>query len=375
MTVWYPAAPMRRAWRVLRASVLAGIVATCVGMPFADAQVAASGTAHAAVVSTFRAVRVDPCRTDPAMTCDHNASGMDVPHLVLVPARPASPPQLAVFFPGTGGRPTDYAPVGEALARAGMYVIGLRYPTSIATENACTAASYRGDPACFQQFRSESVFGENVRDPDGHAYNYAGTHIERADSVMNRLLKLVVYLVAHPAVAGAGWGQFLAEKGGTCDSYNATYGACDLDWGRVALGGHSQGGGIALYIARFYSVARVAMLSGPEDAYLFPGHVTAAPWITQGHFATPAAHMYGFTSAGDPFYRRQTAAWAALGLPGAITRVTPDQPLGDSHRIVTSIPSACPQLPLADHLATSVVGCVDLPVYRAIWLAMFGATP
>lgn len=320
-----------------------------------------------------RWLRIDPCQTDRAMMCASTGNGTHVPHLVFVPDHPAASPRLAVFFPGTGGRPSDYLPVGQTLARQGWFVIGLEYTTSIPTESACPNAAYRSDPDCFRRFRAESVFGKNVPDPGGHAYDYAGTHITKADSVMNRLLKLIAYLHAHPALAGTGWGQFLDLHNGTCASYNTTYGACNPDWSRLALGGHSQGAGVALYLSMFYTVDRVAMLSGPEDAYPLATKTVVAPWIVKGRFATPAGRMYGFTHTADPFYRRQTSVWAALGLPGAITRDTSAHLSTNSHRIVTSIAPSCPQFgALAAHLATSVTGCVDLPAYAAVWTAMFG---
>ncbi|MGH2389294.1 MAG: BPSS1187 family protein, partial [Chloroflexota bacterium] len=301
--------------------------------------------------------------------------GGHVPHLVYVPLHPPAHPRLAVFFPGTDARPSYYTPLVEALAQQGWFVIDLRYTTSVATENACPNAGYKTNPECYRQFRAESVFGENVPDPTGHAYNYVGTQVDKVNSVMNRLLKLVGYLSAHPSLAGAGWSRFLAMRDGKCSSYNATYGACNLDWSRLALGGHSQGAGVALYLSKFYKVARVAMLSGPEDAYVFPGRTVAAPWINQGRFATPVDADYGFTHVNDPFYQRQTAAWAALGLPGAVMHYAPNQPMKTSHRIVTSIAPACPLLGaiLAAHSATSVVGCVDLPGYATVWNTMFGA--
>ena len=358
---------------------MTAIVLVCLSLLVADPATATSaGTAASAADSAaapYRLLRIDPCLTDPAVTCDGTKKGGHVPHLVYVPLHPPAHPQLAVFFPGTGARPTYYTPVAETLAQRGWFVIDLRYTTSVTTEDACPSADEKTDPERYRRFRSESVFGENVQDPTGHAYNYAGTSVDKVNSVMNRLLKLVGYLSAHPTLGGAGWGQFLAMHNGTCSSYNTTYGACNPDWSRMALSGHSQGAGVALYLAKFYKVARVAMLSGPEDAYVLPDRTVAASWIAEGRFATSVDNIYGFTHVNDPFYQRQTAAWAALGLPGAVTHYAPNQPLGISHRIVTSITPACPLLGtvLAAHSATSVIGCVDLPGYAAVWNTMFGA--
>lgn len=120
--------------------------------------------------SPYRLVQVDPCATDPAMICDARPfTGVHIAHDVYVPARPPARPRLAVFFPGTGARPAYYAPVAQALASAGWYVVVLRYVATTATENACPATPTPADLQCYHQFRAETVFGENVPDPAGHA--------------------------------------------------------------------------------------------------------------------------------------------------------------------------------------------------------------
>ena len=352
-----------------RAAVTALLALLCAG----PAPMAAA--APHADAAGFQLVRVDPCVTDRAMTCDSTPlTGRDIPHEAYVPAHPPTRPRLAVFFPGTGARPAYYAPVAEALASAGWYVVLLRYVATTATENACPATPSPAALECYRVFRGETVFGENVPDPKGHAYNYPGGHIVKADSVMNRLLKLVAYLATHPTVAGAAWSGFQEQRNGHCVSFNTTYGACNLNWSRVAVGGHSQGAGVALYLSAFFALDRVVMLSGPEDADPRPGGAAVATWITDGHFATPASHIYGFTHRDDPFYARQTAVWAALHLPGPLLTYTLNHPLGAAHRVITTLTPGCPQLgaALAAHSATAVVTCVTLPAYATVWTDMFG---
>ena len=64
-------------------------------------------------------------------------------------------------------------------------------------------------------FRSETTFGGGVTDPDGGSYDHALVSISQANSVMNRLLKLVDYLnVIAPT---AGWGDFQQRTGPACD--------------------------------------------------------------------------------------------------------------------------------------------------------------
>jgi predicted esterase len=48
------------------------------------------------------------------------------------------------------------------------------------------------------------------------------------------------------------WAQYLA----TPDS---------IDWSNIIVGGHSQGAGHAAYLAKFNSVNRVLLFSGPND--------------------------------------------------------------------------------------------------------------
>lgn len=356
--------------------VLYASIALLVGAGFGPMPAAAHRAERSAASTGYRLVRVDPCQTDAEIDCDKTVSGKDVPHDVYVPSRPISQRHLAVLLHGTGARPAIYAPVAVSLATAGWYVISLRYVATTNTADACAIGSYRTDPECFRRFRSETAFGEGVPDPTGHAYDYSPGHIPKVDSVMSRLLRLVTYLNAHPSIAGNGWHQFLALHHGRCRSYNATYEACNLNWSRIAVGGHSQGAGIALYLSKFFKMARVVMLSGPEDAYPLPGRTVVSRWIAEGHFATPVARMYGFTHTADPYYRRQVAAWAALHLPGPFRTYAPDRSLTGSHRIVTSVAPACPQLgaALAAHSATSVVGCVDLPGYERVWAHLFGTS-
>src|SRR5579862_9917384 len=109
--------------------------------------------------SPYRLVHVDPCATDPAMTCDARPlTGVHIAHDIYVPARPPSRPRLAIFFPGTGARPAYYAPVAQALAAAGWYVVVLLYVATTATENACPATPTPANLQCYRQFRAETVF-------------------------------------------------------------------------------------------------------------------------------------------------------------------------------------------------------------------------
>jgi len=107
---------------------------------------------------------------------------------------------------------------------------------------------------------------------------------------MNRLLKVVDYL--NTIAPASGWGNFQQRSGPVCDSPNTTYGACNLNWSDVVAMGHSQGAGVALYLGKFFPLAKVGMLSGSYDAYdLGGGNYSVAPWITEAGLAVANADI------------------------------------------------------------------------------------
>ena len=74
--------------------------------------------------------------------------------------------------------------------------------------------------------------------------------VNRANSIENRLLRLVMYLKANRP--GEGWDSFLAN-------------GKELKWENIVLTGQSQGGGHAPLMAKHRKVARVIMYSSPKD--------------------------------------------------------------------------------------------------------------
>ena len=182
-------------------------------------------------------------------------------NLVLFKNDVAKNANLLVFFPPTGGMPVNSWPFMKAAAKTGYRVIGLEYDNAVSIPQTC---GKNPDPTCSDRFRQKRVFGDDVtKDIDDLP----------AEAIVTRLTKLLEYLDTHHH--GEGWGRYLVNG--------------RPKWSRIAVAGHSQGAGMAAYIAKREKVARVIVLSGAWDRT----EVTKewAPWVTSSS-ATPLDRWY-----------------------------------------------------------------------------------
>jgi predicted esterase len=239
--------------------------------------------------------RIAPHETDPAIT------RFDLPHYVAFDAPPDPAANLLVFMSGTGGAPAGTSEfLGVAVSR-GYRVISLAYNDTPAVVAICTR---NPDPACSGKFRQKRIFGDDV---------LASIDDQPAESIVNRLAKLIAALDrAHPA---EGWGQYLD-------------GAAPK-WSRIAVAGHSQGAGMAAYLAQRRTVARVILFSSPWDFY---GQQQLAPWI-KGTGDTPAERWFGAYHKKENTAPLIARAYQALKIPPDHVRVfslEPSQIIGDN---------------------------------------------
>ncbi|MCE9601573.1 MAG: hypothetical protein K8S21_05070 [Gemmatimonadetes bacterium] len=256
--------------------------------------------------------------------------------------------RLFVFLPGTGAIAQNYRSIVFEAARAGYHAIGLSYPNTQAVGTACL-----GQPTvCYAEVRSEVLTGE--------ASSLLVT-VDRANSIENRLVKLLRYM--RSADAAGNWGQYLA-------------GDSAVVWAKVSIAGHSQGGGHALFIAKRYAVWRATAYASAGD--LLPGG-GAAPWVALP-FATASSAMFGFISTADELVSptEALARWTALGMTGAAVNVdSAPPPFGAAQRFVTT---ATPQNPgivvgpnhnavVVDVNTPTVLG-IGAPVFRSVWKAL-----
>ncbi|HEY6455756.1 MAG TPA: hypothetical protein VIY90_10805 [Steroidobacteraceae bacterium] len=221
---------------------------------------------------------------------DSDIRDYDEPHYIVYDPETTSQAQLVVFLPGTLGKPSNASLLLGMVAKQGYRVIGLEYDDAPAVAWVCPQ---NPSPACAAHFRQERIFGD-----DSHAV----VHNSTADSIVNRLTKLLAYLSRHDSKGN--WGSYMPNG--------------ELDWSRIVVSGPSQGAGMAAYMAKKESVARVVLFSSPED-YLEPSRALA-PWIS-GPSATPPERWFA------EYHRREnhamliSRAYATLGIPPNHIRV------------------------------------------------------
>lgn len=349
-------------WRGRNAVASVVVVAALMGAGVACTPSGGGGGGPSNVVS------VNPCVPDPATSCDSLQ-----PNVATNPVVPALG-KLVLLFHGAGAQPAAYSKLASTLAGAGFHVLNIRYSGATGTNAACPQSGAGSDPDCHRRFRSELVFGENVEDPTGTSYNHSLISVSKANSVMNRALKLLDYLIAtYPT---RGWEQFRAPSGGGC-LFNVTYGACNIDWSKTVVMGHSLGSGVALYLSKFFGVNRVGMISGPFDQYNDGVSITVAPWITEGSFTTPTANMFGLQHQWEPNVAGTLASWDALGLPGSgMTSVDGGSPpYGGAQKLSTNLSPVCPFDSAQRHNSTAQDLCTpgSPPQLTPAWLYLAGA--
>lgn len=247
---------------------------------------------------------VPPADTDPAI---HEYLE---PHVVCVNREVTPNGLLYVFFPGSFGKPENTQLVLENAADLGYLSVGLRYPNQWTVGGLCNPT---GDTACFEAVRMEIIDGLD-RTPL--------VSVDRTNCIENRLVKLLAYM--ENRFPQDGWGSFLV--GG------------EPRWERIAVSGHSQGGGQAGVIARHHEVARVVMFSSPADAI----GDRPAVWVLAPH-ATPTARWYGFAHGQETGWPTIREVWNLLGMRDygepVLGETAPDGFLG-AHEVYTLLPPA-----------------------------------
>ncbi|HYM71221.1 MAG TPA: hypothetical protein VEZ44_16620 [bacterium] len=266
--------------------------------------------------------------------------------------------KLFVFLPGTWSRPAVYQRILDEAARAGYKAIGLEYPDDTLDPRASAVGQIclrSPDPDCSARVRTVRIMGGAAD----------GVIVAPADGLQNRLEKLLGYLAQqHPA---DGWDQFLLDG--------------RVAWGLVAVGGHSQGAGMAAFLAKRHAVARVVLWSGPVDYVLATRSV--ASWLSAPS-ATPSDRWYGVVHRDEAGVRMLLTAYKTLGIPGTpLVADAPIPPSGSHQFVVTLAPHLNPAAPVLPAIAGAYHGSVAAdprtpldadgrPVYAPLWRTMMG---
>ena len=281
---------------------------------------------------------VRPSDTDSAI------QRFNLPHRIFLDGSAAARGQLLVFLPGTGATTADQDAFGRTAASIGYHVVYLMYPNDVPA----AVCQDDEDENTFERFRHEIIAGGD-RDPR--------VNVDRADSIENRVVQLVRWLASNRATEG--WRQFL-----TGDS---------LDWRRVVLAGHSQGGGHAQLLSKYHAVARVLVFGSPKDYNR--RHGRPAAWYGGG--ATPAGRMFAFVHEQDTqaiSYQEQLENLQASGLTTIADTDKLAPPYRDAHVLTTNQGGASTNSGLA-HLGlifdfTLPRGSDGRPHYQPVWMYM-----
>ena len=236
--------------------------------------------------------QVVPSKADPAV------KAFDDPSYIFAGDRLPADAPLAVFLPGTNGKPAYNAGLMRFVAGLGYRAIALGYDNDPAVVQVCTTDP---DPDCASDFREMRVFGTGksraVSNP-------------RAEAIVPRLVALLRLLEREQP--GRGWGRYLDGD--------------SLNWGAILFSGQSQGAGMAAWIAKRHKVRRVVLFSSPWETS--GRQRRPAPWIS-GPSATPVARWQAAYNSRENTVPLIRAAYAALGLPAAQVHVlTLDLPPG-----------------------------------------------
>ncbi len=214
-------------------------------------------------------------------------------HLVWLPPASKRVGKLLVFLP-TGGPtnvPTEFTELATVAAGLGYHTVVLAYrneapiaalptanPPGCGTDELPSTAS----PTCAVDARSEILDGL----PTSSVVN-----VDRANSIENRLNKLLVYL-KNTRLASEGWAQFLDATG------------LEPNWSKTVIAGSSLGAGEAAMIAERHDVLRAVLLHGWVDA--------RHGWVKLG--ATPSSDYFTLIHQRDNFFARTCYAYVALKL-------------------------------------------------------------
>ena len=288
---------------------------------------------------------ISPPATDPAI---NPAFGN---HYAWLDSTAKSNHRLLVVLPGTSQAADQFLLIQQLGARLGYHVIGLSFPTSpggIAKLCPPTANA----PACYENARLEILDGID---------RTTVVSVNPANSIDNRLIKLLQYLVAR--YPDEQWSQYVDDGA--------------PKWPLIALAGLSLGGGESAMIAKLRLVDRVMMFSSVPDSI----GTQSAPW-TVGH-VTPTNRYFGLVHQQDGFFLPILAGWDSIGMRAFGTPVqveTSEPPYAGTHMLITNLTPVGGFVGLNAHGSTATdkftpLDAGGVPRLLEAWRYMLTASP
>lgn len=287
-------------------------------------------------LATQTVITVTPSDTDFNITDPNNR------HHIYRNTTVTQKDKLFLFLPGSNAVPFNYRKILGSAADLGYHVIGLTYPNEIPMAVLCQTSI---DTSCHSNGRLEIFDGID---------RHTGIEVDESNSIQNRLIKLLIYL--HNQYPQDNWNQFIDGD--------------SIVWNKIAIGGHSQGGGHAAIISKIKEVDR-ALLFATVD--WLPALNRFPDWL-DWQSETPAERYVGFIHELDEEvgFAIQKLYWAKLGMWGnrqVVLADTSQAPYGYTQTLSTQITPA--------NNPTSYHGCVAVdfftpsenstPILEPIW--------
>ena len=271
-------------------------------------------------VDTFQLYEynISPSATNP------NISNYNNNHLVCFDNRATSINKLFVFLPGTTGTPSYYKLIVKKAAALGYHAIGLTYPNN---SDIYTSAASNSSLDEFGKCRQEIFDGTDQT---------SGVTVNSDNCIKNRLYRLLTYLQSH--YPNQNWSQYILNN--------------DINWVKIVIAGHSQGGGHAFYIAKQVLVDKAISFSSIDWNSTLSA---SASWVSQ-QGAAPISKFYSFNGIRDQIfaYGNVQTQIAEMGLQGpAMSIDTNTAPYSNSHTLTTEATPAISLL-FPDHNITSL---------------------
>jgi hypothetical protein len=221
--------------------------------------------------------------------------------------------KLFLFIGGTGSNTKSYQTISNFAGNLGYDVINLSYPNTVAAASLGSSS----DSMVFNKYRQEVCYGTPLS-PD--------VIVDTLNCIYERTVKLINYLnLTYPT---QNWNQYLINP-------------TTLNWSKIAVGGHSQGGGHACYFAKFNDVERVLMFSSPNDYSNYFSN--SANWLRTGGVSSLSKH-FAYLSLLDETvsFNKQLTNLQGLGLYPLYDTTFVDissSPYSNSHCLYTSQPA------------------------------------
>lgn len=290
-------------------------------------------------VAQRQSVLIAPQTTDANITTNLNN------HYVSINRAVAPKNQLFVFFPGTGGVAFNYLEVNNTAADLGFHAVNLTYPNNEAVNDLCGAPNTNLD--CYGNVRLETKDGTD---------RTSLVSVSRPNSIENRLIKLLIYL--RNQAPNDNWGQFLIN-----DS--------TVNWSKIIISGHSQGGGHAGTIGRFHAVVRVVMFAamdfnGPTNS---PANWISVPASTPN--ASTPDKFWAFSHTRDEqvnYTLLSNRIWTAYGMNsfGAIVNIDSSAPpFNNTHSLTSNL--ECDNFHGCIVADARLVRQNGVPIFKPVW--------